>query len=103
MIINTQQTQLSKKDTIVAINTQTYNMLKNNFEKVFFLVNGLKGITTTPVDIQKTLDDFGTDGVTLFQTSEKVLELLQFVNPNYVPPTTENTFTFNSDNSVKLG
>jgi hypothetical protein len=95
MLINTTPSLPTVKQQMVNINTQAYNQLRMNFENIFRLLN-------TATDIQAVLDDWGTDGVALFQASAATIAYLQSINPSYVPPTTKNTYTFNNDGTVTL-
>lgn len=94
-IFNPNQTVPTVKDRIISENTNSYRVLKSGLERSFNLLNQAD-------NIQAMLDDFGTDAVMLFQASAATIQLLQFINPDYVAPTTTNTYTFNGDGTVTL-
>lgn len=87
------ETKQTEAQLIKGANYRAYMALRNDFERVFKMLNESK-------DIQAVLDDFGSDAIPLFQTSQKTIELLKFINPEYVPPISTNEFQFNADGTV---
>ena len=95
MLINTNYTAPTVKQQMINMNTEAYTQLKMSFERTFNFLNNAK-------DIQSVLNDWGTDAVSLFQASQNTIAYLQSINPDYVPPKTTNSYTFNPDGSVTL-
>lgn len=92
-IINPPTQQPTVKDTMTNLNTNGYNAVKNVFEQNFNLLNNA-------VNPQVVLDEWGTDAASLFEASQATVQYLQFINPDYIPPTTDNTYTHNPDGTI---
>lgn len=74
-------------------NTQLYNTIKMMFEQNFSMLNNSK-------DPQAILDEHGTDAVSLFQASGRVIALLKGINPDYTQPVSNNKYDFHADGTV---
>ena len=92
-IINPPTQQPTVKDTMTNLNTSAYNLLQGNFQQCFNLLNNA-------VNPQVVLDEWGTDATSLFEASQATVVYLQVINPDYIPPTTNNTYTHNPDGTV---
>lgn len=75
--------------------TNIYNFLERSHRELFnFLWNN------PDVTIEQFLVKYGTEAVALFTVSSKIQEVLQLVNPSYVPLVPLKQVTLHDDGTV---
>jgi hypothetical protein len=94
MLINERAPSLTpNKDRILGLNTMSFNILKQNYERACAIL----GKAENP---QTILDEFGTLAVQLLAASKATEAFLKTISPDYVAPAYGHDYTPNEDGTV---